>query len=56
VKSRFSVPAFSEIIIIISIEPFVGPWPLFQFLDAANSRWGSFEGENPDLVFLHLVK
>jgi hypothetical protein len=26
------------IIIIIALQPFVGPWPLFQFLDPIHSR------------------
>jgi hypothetical protein len=26
------------IIIIITVQPFVGPWPLFQFLDPIHSR------------------
>jgi hypothetical protein len=25
-------------IIIIALQPFVGPWPLFQFLDLTQSR------------------
>jgi hypothetical protein len=26
------------IIIIMPVQPFVGPWPLFQFLDSKHSR------------------
>jgi hypothetical protein len=26
------------IIIIIALQPFIGPWPLFQFLDPIHSR------------------
>jgi hypothetical protein len=26
------------IIIIMAVQPFVGPWPLYQFLDAIHSR------------------
>jgi hypothetical protein len=26
------------IIIIVAVQPYVGPWPLFQFLDLIHSR------------------
>jgi hypothetical protein len=32
------------IIIIITLQPFVGPSPLFQSLDPTNSRWDSLDG------------
>jgi hypothetical protein len=28
----------TEIIIIMALQPFVGPWPIFQFLDPTHSR------------------
>jgi hypothetical protein len=27
-----------DIIFIMALQPFVGPWPLFQFLDPIHSR------------------
>jgi hypothetical protein len=32
------------IIIIMAVQPFVGPWPLFQFLDPIHSRQDSLDG------------
>jgi hypothetical protein len=32
------------IIIIMALQPFVGPWPLFQFLDHIHSRQDSLDG------------
>jgi hypothetical protein len=34
------------IIIIMDLQPFVGPWPLFQFLDPVHSRQDSLDGES----------
>jgi hypothetical protein len=31
-------------IIIMVLQPFVGPWPLFQFLDPIHSRQVSLDG------------
>jgi hypothetical protein len=31
-------------IIIMALQPFVGPWPPFQFLDPIHSRYNSFDG------------
>jgi hypothetical protein len=33
-------------IIIMDLQPFVGPWPLFQFLDPIHSRWDSLDRES----------
>jgi hypothetical protein len=33
-----------RIIIIMTLQPFVGPWPLFQFLDPIHSRNDSLDG------------
>jgi hypothetical protein len=32
------------IIIIMALQHYVGPWPLFQFLDPIHSRWDSLDG------------
>jgi hypothetical protein len=32
------------IIIIMALQPFVGPWPLFQFFDLLHSRYSLEEG------------
>jgi hypothetical protein len=32
------------IIIMAAIQPFVGPWPLFQFLDPVHSQQDSLDG------------
>jgi hypothetical protein len=32
------------IIIIMALQPYVGHWPLFQFLDPIHSRQDSFDG------------
>jgi hypothetical protein len=29
---------FKDIIIIMALQPFVGPWQLFEFLDAIHSQ------------------
>jgi hypothetical protein len=34
------------IIIIMALQPSVGPWPLFQFLDPIHSRLGSLDGRS----------
>jgi hypothetical protein len=28
----------------MALQPFVGPWPIFQFLNPIQSRWDSFDG------------
>jgi hypothetical protein len=54
-QSRFGVSRFNSfckarlgdiiiIIIIMATQPFVGPWPLFQFLDPINGRQDSLDG------------
>jgi hypothetical protein len=30
----------------MALQPFVGPWPLFQFLDLVNSLWDSLDGQS----------
>jgi hypothetical protein len=32
------------IIIIMALQPFVGPWPLLQFLNHIHSRYDSLDG------------
>jgi hypothetical protein len=32
------------IIMIMALQPFVGPWPLFQFLDPTHVRLDSLDG------------
>jgi hypothetical protein len=34
----------NKIIIIMALQPFVGPWPLFQFLDLIQSRYDYLDG------------
>jgi hypothetical protein len=33
--------------VFIALQPFVGSWPLFQFLDPIHSRWDSLDGDQP---------
>jgi hypothetical protein len=33
--------------IITTLQPFAGPWPLFQFLDPIHSRQDSLDGDQP---------
>jgi hypothetical protein len=33
-----------KFIIIMALQPFVGPWQLFKFLDPTHSQQGSFDG------------
>jgi Na+/proline symporter len=35
------------IIIIMTVQLFVGPLPLFQFLDPVHSRYHSLDGDQP---------
>jgi hypothetical protein len=35
------------IIIIMALQLFVGPWPLFQFLDPVHSRYDPLDGGSP---------
>jgi hypothetical protein len=30
----------------VAVQPFVGPWPLFQFLDLLYGRYDSLDGES----------
>jgi hypothetical protein len=30
-----------------ALQSFVGPWPLFQFLDPIHSQWDSLDGNQP---------
>jgi hypothetical protein len=34
----------SEVLIIMALQPFVGPWPLYQFLDLIHSGLDSLDG------------
>jgi hypothetical protein len=36
-KSKHCLEISNNIIIIMALQPFVGPWPLFQFLDLIHS-------------------
>jgi hypothetical protein len=31
----------------MALQPFVGPWPFFRFLDLLHSRWDSLDGDQP---------
>jgi hypothetical protein len=31
----------------MALQPFVGPWPLFQFLEPIHSRQDSLDGDQP---------
>jgi hypothetical protein len=35
---------WSVIIINMALQPFVGPWPLFEFLDPIHSQYDSLDG------------
>jgi hypothetical protein len=35
------LPIYLSIHLSMALQPFVGPWPLFQFLDLLHSRWDS---------------
>jgi hypothetical protein len=38
----------------MALQPFVGPWPLFQFLDPINSRLDSLDGGSArDELFIY---
>jgi hypothetical protein len=39
-----SINVVSGTIIIMALQPFVEPWPLFQFIDPIHSRWDSLDG------------
>jgi hypothetical protein len=31
------------VVVVVALQPFVGPWPLFQFLDPIHSRYNSLD-------------
>jgi hypothetical protein len=39
----------------MTLQPFVGPWPLFQVLDLLHNRYDSLDGDQPVAVNIYML-